>query len=172
MLIGSKRASNAARRGTYRSVHSTTQACTYARTVTRTTEKREGDITKDYQPKKNGYYLPDDVYRRALAHIRAYPAMCRRRDEIIRESPSGDAPGRSGVGRPTESKAIRLSALYDDVAAVEKALDKIPREYRQGIMDNLIARVPMCRIDGASEATWKRWRARLLWQLARNMRWI
>lgn len=146
-------------------------AYTYARRVRR--RSKEAGITRNYQRKKNNrYWLPDDVYRRALAHVRAYPDLCRRRDEILFASPSGDGPHGSGVGDPTASKAMQLARIDDDIAAVDKALNRVPGEYRQGLIDNLAFGKPMYALSGACVETWSRWRGCMLWQLARNMRWI
>ena len=90
---------------------------------------------RDYQPKKqNPYHLPHTLYRRVLALVRDYPRMVQVREAIIYESPE-NAGGRSSMGRPTENKALRIETLSDDIRAIERALDKIPREYRQGVLD-------------------------------------
>lgn len=163
---------NAGRNGTYRGARNTMPGYTYAQNARRRTVKGV-DITRNYQRKRNNrYWLPDDVYRRALAHVRAYPELCRRRDDIIFSSPSGEGPRAGGVGDPTASKAMQLDRIEDDIAAVDRALSKIPKEYRQGLVDNLAFGKPMYALQGACVETWSRWRGCLLWQLARNMRWI
>ena len=136
-------------------------------------ERRRKHKMRDYQrTRNNSFWLPDDIYRRALAHVRAYPELCRRRDEIIFSSNSWDGARRRGVGKPTEAKAMRLDRISDDIGAVDRALSKIPREYRQGLIDNIAFGKPMHALPGACVETWSRWRARLLWQLAKNMKWI
>lgn len=165
-------ASSAGGVGTYRGTRGTTPEYTYARSVRRRTGE-EADITRNYQRKKNNrYWLPDDVYRRVVAHVRAYPALCRRRDEILFASPSGEGPSGGGIGDPTASKAMQLARIDDDIAAVDRALSKIPREYRQGLVDNVAFGKPMYTLPGACVETWSRWRGCFLWHVARVMRWI
>ena len=127
---------------------------------------------RDYQPKKqNQYYLPHTLYRRVLALVRDYPRMTRAREDMIYESPE-NAGGRNSMGRPTENKALRIETLSDDIRAIERALDKLPREYRQGVLDNVLCGVKREHLMNAGEATWQRWRGRFLWHVAKNMRWI
>ncbi len=129
------------------------------------------DGMRDYQPKKqNQYYLPHTLYRRVLALVRDYPRMTRAREDMIYESPE-NAGSRNSMGRPTENKALRIEALSDDIRAIERALDKIPREYRQGVLDNVLYGRRMDDLPGA-RSTWSRWRGRFLWHVAKNMRWI
>lgn len=126
---------------------------------------------RDYQAKKrNPYYLEHTLYRRVLALVRDYPRMVQMRESIIYESPEGAGGGRV-PGKPTESKALRMATLSDDIRAIERALDKIPREYRQGVMDNVLCDRRMDDLPGA-RSTWSRWRGRFLWHVAKNMRWL
>lgn len=124
---------------------------------------------RDYQPKRNPWYLEHTVYRRALALVRDYPRMVRARDAIILSSPEGR--GGSGPGRPTEQKALRIEAIDDDIRVVDKALGRIPEVFRRGVMDNIVYGKRMDDLPGA-RSTWSRWRARLLWHVARGKRWI
>lgn len=128
---------------------------------------------RDYQQKstRNPYYLPHTVYRRALALVRDYPRMCRTREEIILSSSEGRGGG-SGPGRPTEVKALKIASIDDDIRAVERALAKVPQEYRQGILDNILYGIPQDRLPNAARRTWSTWRARFLYQLAHAKRWL
>ena len=127
---------------------------------------------RDYQPKKqNQYYLPHTLYQRVLALVRDYPRLVREREDMIYESPDGTGGGRSGVGRPTENKALRIATMDDDIRAIERALEKLPREYRQGVLDNVLYGRRMDDLSGA-RSTWSRWRGRFLWHVAKFSRWI
>ena len=123
---------------------------------------------KDYIPKSQP--LPPTVYKRVLALIRDYPRLCSIRDGIFYDSPAGEKT--KGPARPTERRAIRLAAINDDLKAVEKALDKIPEEYRRGVMDNIIFYRRLCDLTGASERTWQKYRALMMLYVAQNKRWI
>lgn len=111
-------------------------------------------MARDYQAKVNGCWLPEHVYRRALALVRAYPEMAREAE-----------------GKDRRDK-IQNITLRHELDAVERALDEIPTEYQNGVWDNLLERVPMDRLDYAARSTWSRWRGRFLWAVARNMHWI
>ncbi len=125
---------------------------------------------RDYQPRRNPYYLEHTLYRRVLALVRDYPRMVKLREAIIYESPCGSG-GKGGPGRPTESKALRMAVLDDDIRAVERAAERIPREYRQGVLDNLLLGRRMDDLPGA-RSTWSRWRGRFLWYVAKNRHWL
>lgn len=126
---------------------------------------------RDYQrTKSNPYYLPHTVYRRALALVRDYPRMCKAREEIIMASSEGHGGG--GIGRPTEAKALRILTLDDDIYIVDRALNRIPREYRQGVLDNIISGIRQDDLPAASRRTWQTWRARFLWHVAKGKKWI
>ena len=127
---------------------------------------------RDYQrkPKNNPYWMEHSVYRRALALVRDYPRMAAVRDAIIFESPDGSQGGWH-TGRPTEQKALRIAAMEEDLRIVDKALEKIPQAFRQGVLDNVLYGTRMDDLPGA-RSTWSRWRARLLWYVAKGKRWI
>ena len=121
---------------------------------------------RDYQRIKNNQYgRPADVYRRALAHVRAYPHLCTRRREMLFAQ-------QGAKWDPTPDKAIRLAQLGADIAVVEQALNHIPKEYRKGLMDNILQDQPMHHLSGACVETWSRWRRVLLWRVAKQMHWI
>ena len=123
---------------------------------------------KDYQPKRNNYYIDDNrLYRRVIAIIRDYPRMTAERERIIYESPEGT--GRGGVGRPTENKALRIATIDDDIRVIERALEKLPREYRQGVLDNIICHKRQADLPFASERTWRYQKAAFIWHVAKNL---
>ena len=127
---------------------------------------------RDYQAKRNHYYIDDHrLYVRTITLIRDYPRMCQMREAILYESPK-EPGGGHGPGRPTESKALRMATLDDDIRAIERALDKIPREYRQGVMDNIICRTRQADLPYASERTWRYQKAAFIWHVAKNKHWL
>ncbi len=112
---------------------------------------------RDYQPKTSPYVMKRSVYLRMLALVRDYPRM---RQDYEAALASG------GGGDPTAERALRVERLGTDLRAVHAALSQIPQEYHEGVLDNIIFRVPLVRIEGASEKTWSRWKSRFLWELA------
>lgn len=63
-----------------------------------------------------------------------------------------------------ETDAIRRAELSAQIAAVDKAFEHVPPEYRQGLWENIVKRKPYPAIAGYK--TWRRWRQRLLWWTA------
>ena len=127
---------------------------------------------RDYQRiRNNPYYLEHTVYRRALALVRDYPRMLQAREAIILESPDGQSGHGHSIGRPTETKALRIEALDDDIRIVDRALSRIPEAFRQGVLDNIIYGKRREDLPGAG-STWSRWRGRLLYFVAKGKKWI
>ena len=128
---------------------------------------------KDYQPTKNNpYTLPRELYRRILYLVRDYDRICfildctasnglQRPDLTDQRAPMG------GHADPTARAAMKRIKLIEQVEAVIKALTAIPGEYRQGIVDNIIygSRFP----DIAHLNTWKRHKARFIYEVASNL---
>lgn len=106
---------------------------------------------RDYQAKKSDYYLPGYAYGQALAVVRAYPG-------ILQELDGGRRHDR-----------IVTMTLRHQAEVVERALAEIPEEYRTGVLDNILERVSMDRLEFAGRNTWSRWRGRFLWEVARNL---
>lgn len=126
-------------------------------------------MSKEYQCRTNNpYHLPHNLYMRVLYHIRDYDRLKSERENLYYPSSIGDGlPHGSGIGTPTEDKAIRLAKLDDECKVVEQALVRVPYEYRSGIFNNICYGSPF-PLD-ASYATYKRWRQRLVYWTAKNM---
>lgn len=106
---------------------------------------------RDYQRKKNAYYLPKYAYRQALIIARSYPEVLavlqdgRKRDRIV------------------------TMTLRHQADAVEAALAEVPEEYRDGVLKNVLDGVPLERLPYAGRNTWGRWRERFLHAVAVRM---
>lgn len=126
---------------------------------------------KEYQPKWSEKHLPHNVYMSVIYIIRDYPRVKALRDSIIDETTpaSGGSPAGS-YSQPTESKAIRLVELSDKCSAIERALEVVPAEYRDGIMRNIIYQIPYPTYAGKN--TWSRWRIRFLIRAAELLHFI
>ena len=98
---------------------------------------------------------------------RDYERLQAIRREILLESPSPDGTPHSGIGSPTEGKALRMYAIGQECDAVERALAAVPAEYRRGILANICRRAPYPS-DAGSE-TYGRWRRKFLYQVAKNL---
>lgn len=123
---------------------------------------------RNYQKQKNNpYKLPHNLYMRILYLIRDYERICAERDDIINSSPLPDGIHNTGTGSPTEQKAIKLIELGNNCKAVEVAIQSIPIEYRKAIWNNICYQSPYPVIAG--EATYKRWRCRFIYEVAKNL---
>ena len=118
--------------------------------------------------KKKGYKLTPRRRRIAIAIAREYPALLRARLEILHGSGSGNGKP-SGVSDPTAAKGIRLTRVEEKIRGIEKAIGRVPQEYRQGVLDNVLFGVSRYTLEArghAGEATWQRQRERFLFYVA------
>ncbi len=124
---------------------------------------------QDYQHKRdNPYFLPRTLYRRVLAVIRDYRRQRQEVNDILYGTHNAEVVVTGGMPKsPVESIAIRLEKYTADIEAVEKALEKIPPEYRKAVFENISdgKRFP----ETAHYNTWLRWRKRFVWLVAREL---
>lgn len=96
---------------------------------------------RDYQRHKNNkYQLPNAVYHQTLWIIRDYERVVEKMEAIIVESPSpADGMPRGGSNGMGEviRKVEKREAYLRKTTAIEKAMDRIPEEYRKGIYENI-----------------------------------
>lgn len=123
---------------------------------------------RDYQRRRcNKYQLPTAVYHQTLWIIRDYHRMQEELDAILLES-RGPAPGGTVSGGAPVSevqvKAERREPMLQKVMAIEKALNKVPPEYRRGIWDNICERKAFP--EDADRSTYGRWKSRFVYEVA------
>lgn len=101
--------------------------------------------------------------------IRDYDRLKVSQEDIILESPPppDGMPRGSGPGDPTANKASKYAKERDKVRGIEKAMQSIPPEYLQPILDNIkeSARFP----DYANYKTWKTWKRILIRKVGENL---
>lgn len=126
---------------------------------------------RDYQPTKpRAYWLPDTVYRRALAIVRDYDRQKARYDAILGRSapPSDGQPRGSSIGNPVENTVILLDEISDELRAIELALTMVPQDYRQAVLCKIKTdRWPKNTPVGKNTPSY--WRARFLYFVAKNL---
>lgn len=128
-------------------------------------------MPRDYQAwKNNPYRLPDVLYRRTLATIRDYDRMKREINYAILASPGVDGPRGSGIGDPTARAAERIERMQSDVRAIERALEKIPPEYRKGVF-NSVRYYRSFPVD-ADRTTYARHKQKFVYFVAENLGWM
>ena len=121
---------------------------------------------------RNKYRLPKDLYMRTLWTIRDYDRLCGRREEILEASPAPpDGQPRGGAFKGgVEIKAMNLSDVDGQIKAIDKALGKVPREYRRGIWESIQLRRPF-PVDAALN-TYKMWKQRFVFYTAAYLGWL
>lgn len=104
---------------------------------------------------------------RMLYLVRDYERLKSEREDILNSSPPIDGIPHSGIGNPTEQKAMKLAMIDRECDAVSKAIAKIPDEYRKPIINNICygSQYPYT----AHRNTYSYWRARLLNNIAQNL---
>ena len=130
-------------------------------------------MAKEYQGKKgNPYILPHNVYMCTLYMIKDYDRL---KDEyhdepsISAHTPSEKISG-NDVGNPTEKEAIRRRQIEEKLHAIDQALFTIPEEYRRGEKQNAMygAWLPIY----AGERTYRRWKQRFIYEVAKNLNFL
>lgn len=118
-------------------------------------------MERDYKLEKWRYY-------EVLWFIRGYPTYLKERMNLLGLKGVSYGGIRSpSVGDPTGNQAVQLSKVEDKIKAIESALNRVPEEYRKGLLDNIIKgrRYP----DYAHTVTWKRWRRRFIYWVSEKM---
>lgn len=126
---------------------------------------------RDYQKKKNNpYKLPKFLYKQTLNLIRDYYRLKEEYDDMLNSSTNASAGKGSMPGDPTGAKVIKLEKLSERISAIEKAKRNIANEYEQGVWNNIVheAAYP----NDADRRTYGRYKARFIFEVAKNMNWI
>lgn len=117
---------------------------------------------------KLGYELPKEVYMQTLWFIRTYPQMKEEYTDLIEKAHVMDGqPRGTDIGDPTGQMAVKRAELAAKIKAVENAMTEIPGEYRMTILDSIVFRTPYK--DYANIKTWKNWRRRFVFFVAKYM---
>ncbi len=121
---------------------------------------------RDYQPKKGKYVLPPPVYHVVLWQVRDYYRLKETADAILEESP----PPSDGMPHGTPSpdgvlnKAARRLRLLEVVDLIDDEMQRIPKEYRRGVWNNILYRSAFPQ--DADRVTYGRYKSRMLYRLA------
>jgi len=107
---------------------------------------------------------------RVLYIIRDYDRMKDEYQEILQLSPPAltGVPGSRELTDPTGDKAIRLAMISGEMHAVDQALKKIPREYRQGVKRNVM--YGSWYPKDADARTYRRWKQRFMYWVAEKLK--
>lgn len=124
---------------------------------------------KEYQPKKHRQYvLPHNTYMEVLYIIRSYDTLKRECADILVSSPDpDDGPSGSGISNQPLAYVIKTEERTRRIDAVDKAMEKIPPEYRRGVYENIAYRKPFP--SDAARATYSRYKQRMIYHTAREL---
>lgn len=124
---------------------------------------------REYQTVREKKILTKDVYMQTIWRIRGYYRMKENLQDVADEQPDPRQPHVSGGGKnsPTETKAMKREHDRDMVAAIDKALDSIPKEYRHGVWQKVMYNAPYP--DDAAPQTYSRYKSEFIIRAAKYM---
>lgn len=124
--------------------------------------------------------MPPSVYNRVVYTIRDYPRMVRELAQLRKDAESVGAvnmdgmPKAPGAGGGLENKVAKIADLAREVEAIEDALDTLPDDMRNGILNNVLYnnRFPCNRYGQLvpSLRTWQREKQKFLVLVAHKLR--
>lgn len=128
----------------------------------------------EYQYRSNEkYVLPTAVYHQCLWMIRDMDRMEKRisvlNDELLISNfniISGMSISENLI--TLENNKNELKLLEERLEGIYRALDSVPEEYSKCILDNIISHIKYN--DYAHENTWKKWKQRLIYNIAVNLK--
>lgn len=124
---------------------------------------------RDYQPEKNNpYWLPATLYRRTLALIRDYDRMVKEHDDIPTDTSKEGGGG--GTGDRTGSAGVHAAEIARDIAAIDHAMEMIPKEYRGGVWQSVA--YSLAYPKDADRRTYSRQKSRFIFFVAVNKGWV
>ena len=114
---------------------------------------------REYQTKRSREHMPNAVYMKTIYQIRDYYRLVENLQDSLDAQPDPSQPHVKGgtPGSSTESKAMKRERDRDIVAAIDKALEQIPEEYRKGVWQAVMYGSPYP--DDAATNTYSRYKA-------------
>lgn len=124
---------------------------------------------RNYQPTKNNPYLLAHNLRMSMIYlIRDYDRLCKEAEDILNEIFTLDGqPRRDRLMSWYVHKEMQLAENTRICDAIKGALLSIPKEYRQGIFDNIRYGTAFPLTAGTS--TYSRWKSRYIYLVAKNL---
>ena len=125
---------------------------------------------KDYQRQKgNRYILPRTLYHQTVWQIRDYYRLKEQADAILEESPPppDGQPHGTSIGDQVASRVIRRETMLSTVRVIEKEKQLIPKEYRDGVWNNIL--FGTAYPDDADRSTYGRYKSKFVYSVARGL---
>ena len=126
---------------------------------------------RNYQRKKNNpYWLRPRLYQRIRLIIEDYEVFKLTWLDLVEETITPDGmPKGNSTSDPTAAKAVKAELLRDYITAIEQGIKAVPEFYRQGVWAHVFDRVPFPCASGAGSATWFRYQARFIYEVAKKL---
>lgn len=129
---------------------------------------RGEDMSRDYQAKKNKYWIPHNQYMQTLYFIRSYDELIEMHDDIIEEMKSvSDLDGMPHADNITDSTALKASKVEqykDDILIIENAIATLPEDYQLPVWKNVMYRERWP--DTMSVRHWSKWKYKFVHKVA------
>ena len=122
---------------------------------------------RDYVPRKQKYNISRTAYHRALWMIRDRDRLQQAADDLLTVSAlPTDHIGSKGVSfyDPVVIAASKRERYLKELDVINEALQEIPEEYREGILQSIMDQKPYPLT--ADRTTFSRWKSRLITSVA------
>ncbi len=124
---------------------------------------------------KRKTYPDRNVYAEQIAFIRQYRKFCElleylEEDMAVPAAIYGEKVRGKELPRPLETHALLVLSIENKKKCVDRALLSVPEQYRGLLMKNICDKVSFTDpiFDNAHMQTWKYWKNRLVWEVARE----
>lgn len=116
--------------------------------------------------------MPEELYRQTLFMIKDYDRTKEEYDNAIWDSPepSDGQPRGRNAGDPTSREGMKRAELFRKLQAIEQAKLSLPEDYREGVWNNVLYKIPYPREGHRS--TWWRYKIAFIRKVAENMFWL
>ncbi len=135
------------------------------------------------QTKNNPFWLRHYLYISMVNLIKDYENMQEEYDDILYSSPCSDGqPHQSGIGSPTESKALKRESLGKRCQAVEQTVMYMKGKYSKPNAEKFqpleafhsyeyfcCYRSQPSKDSGPAKRTWNRYRSEFVYSVAKNL---
>ena len=127
---------------------------------------------KEYQPKAACQLMPRAVYMKTIYQIRDYDRLKQKLADLIVQGQDPTQPKVSSGGKtsPVESAAMKRENDAFIVGVIDKALQKIPAEYRIGVWQAVRENTPYPK--DADKSTYGRYKTEFIYRVARGLHFI
>ncbi len=127
--------------------------------------KNTEKLKRNHYQTESSYKLDSDLYRIIIYTIRYVY-------KTVKTRPKGNEVNRDygeAIANPTENTAIHNVSDDDIIIACDEAWINVPREYQDAVYNHIVNDERYYNMDAAHENTYKKYVARYVWFVARNL---